>query len=295
MPSVSAGTVPVNKPEVTWTLRNSFETEDDEVAPAKVSFTLNEDSKPNTFVFDAGLLLAVESLNNEANGHFNGNSIGPVIVYSYNNTISAEQHMFRSGAAYQHSWGTVNDKTNQISYLNFTGQYQNNRADTTNSLLFTGYYTFKYADINHTEKLYINAYHQIGNKSSFFYFLGFNIGGEYQDIIKQGSTGTTGSQVRLFGNTSGSLSLRHRGGKTTRLKYLWPKLLEFTCAYTARYAVVNTGGKPDRYIPLFKPSLTYYPANSDDFSLAFSYNNGADPVAGIVNQKYWQLMLQVKL
>lgn len=278
--------------EQTWTVRNAFETADEQADPANASFTLNN-GKANTYLIDVGVLYDFEWLSNHHSGHVVGNSIGPFAVFSRNTTIGKEQNMIRGGGDYGHSWGTIHDGLTRMNYINSTLQYQRNKTDTTHSLLATAYYSFKFADVTDDHKFFVNAYHALAKNSSFFYNLYFNTGLEFQKILQAGAGDPTGLQARLYGNTGLSLALFHQGsGQVSNNKYTWPKLFELTVDYTSRYAYANTEAGQDRYIPLFKPSLTYYPLMDNNLSVGLSYNNGADPVAGIAQQKFWMLAIQ---
>jgi hypothetical protein len=74
----------------------------------------------------------------------------------------------------------------------------------------------------------------------------------------------------------------------------WPKRLELALTYTGRLNVINSVDD-DNYLPLFTPSLTYYPLLTDALSMAVYYQDGQDPVAGLPEQRYWQLSLQFQL
>jgi hypothetical protein len=118
---------------------------------------------------------------------------------------------------------------------------------------------------------------------------------EFQDIF-QSRNDSVGFQSRLYISPSASIALRRpsksqRKGKIVN-HYTWPKLFELTVDYKFRYAFINTVSGSADYIPLFKPSLTYYPGQSQDFSIALSYNSGSDPTAGLKKQKYWELAVQ---
>ena len=71
-------------------------------------------------------------------------------------------------------------------------------------------------------------------------------------------------------------------------------MFEIKVGYTLRNELINTSEVKDNSIPLFKTDFIYYPFFNPDVSLALSYSDGADPVAGLPDQKFWALTLQIK-
>jgi hypothetical protein len=270
-------------------IRNSFESTDEKADPASVSLTMPS-GKPGSYLVDAGIQwnFTKQELTGE---HLKGNSFGPFVVLKRNTMTEKEQKLLKGGFQYQWASGTSSDKYNHINYTSVSVEYLHDWVGKTHSFVSTGYWSYLSNNISDPKKIFINNYHAIGS-SSLFYLLAFNAGLETQRIWENDSD-KTGFQGRLYGNTSFSIALRKPGnGQKTRNKYAWPKLLEISTDYTARYAVINSGTAFDKWQPLFKPSLTYFPLSNSKFSVALSYSNGSDPIAGLASQKFWMLAIQ---
>jgi hypothetical protein len=277
------------------TIRNSFESTDDKADPATVSFTLPS-GKPQSFLIDAGVELDT-SVSFNSNGHLTGYKYGIFAVINKNTLIEKQQNEYRAGGQFQWKWGTQNDDYNSIKYINATLQYAKNQTDTTHSIIATGYFSYLHNRSDTTRSFFVNSYHQI-ESSSIFYSVNFDVGLEFQDVFQAGSS-PTGLQARFYGDGSVNIALRQphsvtgkKGKKTKQNKYTWPKLFELTIDGTARYAYVSTVKGENRYLPLFKPSLSYYPLLNDSLSIGLSFNSGSDPVAGLQQQRFWQLAIQ---
>jgi hypothetical protein len=292
--SVNAPTPkPVSKPAKVnsseLVIRNSFESADETAKPASLSLTM-PDGKKGSYLVDLGLEYSFSEeilTGNKLSGH----SFAPFLVFKRNTEIDQPQNTSKGGLQYQWSFGKSTSELNHVNYLNFTAQYVRDIADSSHSLLATAYYSYLSNNIADPSKVFINNYHMIG-KSDLFYLLAFNAGLEAQNIWLT-SGGKTGFQGRFMGDASASIAWRHpRKGQKTKNSYAWPKQFELSAEYTARYAIVNTGDAFDRWLPLFKPSLSWYPLLNDKFSIALSYNNGSDPTAGLPSQKFWTFAIQ---
>lgn len=288
--AVPKAVISVDLKESDLSMRNSFESADDKADPATASFTLTS-GKPNSYLIDVGVLYSFSHYKwDPATAKKSSLSLGPFAVIDKNTMIDKEQATYRGGMDIDYMWGKKDNSGNIENYINSTIQYQRNQQDTSNSLILTSYFSFKNNNKS-GDKFFINNYNEIGG-SSIFYFFKFNAGLEFQDIFQAG-TSPTGLQARLLGEGAFSLAWRRHGtGQKTKVKELWPKMFELTFDYTSRWAWANTVAGSDRYIPLFKPSLNYYPLFNDKFSVGLSYNDGSDPIAGLPKQKYWQLAVQ---
>lgn len=277
-------------------IRNAFEEPTDKASPAKASFTVPDTGK-NSFLINLGISLDLLWTRQFNNDKIFVQKLSPFAVFNRNTMIDKEQFNYKGGFAYELQFGTGDDNHISVHYLNSALQYIRDKIDSAHSVLLTGYWSYLFNNTQHPEnKFFINYYKMIG-KSSFFYNVSPSAGYEFQDIY-QSKKDSSGFQSRLYLSPSASIALRSPSKSQRKAKntnpYTWPKLFELTVDYKFRYAFINTvTGSPD-YVPLFKPSLTYYPGYSQDFSIALSYNSGADPTAGLNKQKYWELAVQFK-
>jgi hypothetical protein len=270
-------------------IRNAFESADEKADPANISLTM-PNGKSGTYLIDAGIEwnFSKQELNGE---HLTGHSFGPFAVLHRNTETDIEQKLLKGGFQYQWAFGTSNDELNHINYTNVSVEYLRDWIAKSHSFVATAYWSYLSNNVAHPEKLFINNYHAIGS-SDLFYLFAFNAGLETQKIW-QNDTAKTGFQGRLYGNTSFSVALRRpASGQKTKNKYAWPKLIEIGVDYTARYAVMNSGDLYDKWQPLFKPSLTYFPLSTSKFSVALSYSNGSNPIVGLPSQKFWLVAIQ---
>jgi len=283
-PTPKSGSKPAKVSSSELVIRNSFESADEKAKPASISLTM-PDGKKGSYLIDVGLEynFSEETL---TGGRLYGQSFAPFLVFKRNTEIDQPQNTLKGGLQYQLSFGKSTDDLNHVNYINFTAQYVRDIADSSHSVLATAYYSYLSNNIADPSKVFVNSYHMIG-KSNLFYLLTFNAGLEAQNIWLT-SGDKTGFQGRFMGDASMSIAWRHRGkGQKTKNSYAWPKLFELSAEYTARYAVLNTGNAFGTWLPLFKPSLSWYPLLNDKFSIALSYNNGSDPTAGLPSQKFW--------
>jgi hypothetical protein len=224
-------------------------------------------------------------------------SVSPFAVINRNTMIDREQNSYKAGIEYGYIFGLDGNGATKTNYLTSTVQYLRNKTDSDHSILATGNFTLVRSSFDAPQRVVLNTYRSIQG-SAFYYRLEPTAGLELQDVF-QSAKGAQGAQARLYGNMVAKLEWRQPSRNMRKEKVKdhnqWPSFLELALDYTARYSFINTVAGSDRYLPLFEPSLTYFPTVNKDLSLAISYNDGGDPIAGLARQKFWLLAVQFKL
>ncbi|MBV8253337.1 MAG: hypothetical protein JO154_12075 [Chitinophaga sp.] len=281
-------------------IRNAFEEQSDKAEPSKASFSLPDTGK-KSFLIDLGISYDMYWMGLNQKNKINDKKLSPFVVFSRNTLISKEQYSYRTGLAGEYAVGSRNsepqngDIYRSIHYLNATVQYQRNKIDTTHSFITTIYWSYAKGNQTNAERnMFINYYKRIRG-SYFFYYIGPSAGVEFQDIFQAKDT-TIGAQLRLYSNIDGRIAFRWaKKGRREKIKsYSYPKLFEITANYIPRYTLFNGWKNAEIYNPLFKTSLVYYPTFNQDFSIALSYSNGADPIGGLEKQRFWLFAVQFK-
>jgi hypothetical protein len=284
--------------ERSFSVRNAFETPDEEAAPAKASFTI-PDSGKNSYLINVGVSWDWKYSRLTADDNVHTQTFSPFVVFNRNSMIDHEQHSYKAGFDHEIAFGTESDARNKINYVHSSLQYMRDRANRSNSVILTSYFTLLRDEINNPQrKFFINAYMAIVSGSPFYYRFSPTAGLEWQQVFASKEE-PEGAQVRLYANAVGALAWRAPTSAMRKAKVndanQWPKRLELAIDYTARINFINSVSGSDNYIPLFVPSLTYFPLLNDMLSLTLFYQSGADPVAGLTRQRFWQLALQFQL
>ncbi len=277
-----------------FSVRNAFEDPSETASPARLSFTLPENGK-NSWLVNLGI--SYSWIKTDTTVRYKQYMLSPFIVFNRNTMIGIEQYNFKAGAAFQYVYGQPGPVEN-LHTVNLTGQYMRNVIDSNSSLILTGYWTLFHDNLSRpAQDVFINHYKQMLG-SSFFYYLQPTAGLEFQDIFLA-TDQATGFQARVYLNPSLSIAWRHPSAVEIKSgdinPYHWPKILELTVSYVARFNYINSLKGSENYVPLFTPALTWFPTRTQDFSVAFSYSAGSDPVAGLRKQDFWQLALQLKI
>ncbi|HTL08354.1 MAG TPA: hypothetical protein VL307_08870, partial [Chitinophagaceae bacterium] len=138
----------------------------------------------------------------------------------------------------------------------------------------------------------LTDYMNIGN-SGFLYYLAPSTGLEYQQRYAAKNPAIEGAITRWY--FSMDARLRFKNGKGFTRRYLGLTLFELTANYTGRKKIGSNLAIPENYTHLFKTEFSYYPLQTENFSIGLSYNNGEDPISAIELQNFWQLAFKLKL
>lgn len=275
-------------------IRNGFEEVEEKADPAQISFTIPEKGQ-SSFLINGGVSWEFFTKWKNANGKNISNKIAPFAVLQRNNMIDKEQFLYRAGGEFQTIWGKDNPNKILNNYINTTASYLHDRIDTSHSALITCYYTIFKGGVDNTFRL--NNIKNFGT-SRIAYFVSPSAGLEGQQKFAS-KTDSIGFQGRIYFDVDASIIYRApskiQKNNPLATNEMWPKYVELSIGYTMRYNFVNTIADADKFIPLFKPKLSFYPTHDDNLSLALSYNIGADPIAGLKYQKFWMLALTFQI
>jgi len=268
-------------------LRKGLETKDDKDKPAVFSLTWPKDGKANSYLVNAGLGL---NLNHIKKGK-SILDITPSFVFNRNNQIKKEQHNYKSLVSVNWQFGKedTSNHCHQYVLLFPTVQHMWNRIDTSRSFFTTLYGTWMYKSDNTLFAL--NNYRNFG-KSGLLYYIGPIVGLEYQDRYNVKNASTKGSITRFYWAMDVRLAIK-RGNEANQA--LGFKRFEAALSYAQRHELGSNLPVKEGIIHLFKTEFSFFPANTDDVSLALSYNEGQDPIAAIEKQNFWQLAFKLKL
>lgn len=292
----------IDNKNVLWpqvSIREAFEDISEKAKPAKAAVTWPQD-KSNEYMVNAGLSISLNHIARKtlASGDERNRILSPsaFVVYNRNTLIKKLQNQLKIGLGLEYVFGKsgYSPDWNSFGYWNNTLQYANNIKDTSKSVIIT---TMVSPFRNNTtgDGVFWNSKKQIFDR--FFYILSPSAGLELQNIYTATKKEKEGAIFRPNANASVSLLImkrqRNAAGALTPA-YGWPTLFEVKTTYVARYELINTTGINEGYVPLFKTDFSYYPLATDNVSLTLSYSDGADPVAGLEKQTFWQLGIQIK-
>jgi len=301
-------------------IRKTFETKTNEDNKAAIlSFTVPGKGS-NSFLLNAGIGIDFKkTITNTFRNTFNG-----FFVFNRNTLVDKEQHNYKLGI-------TANQVFIHNAHTSFFGintfEYLHDYIDTTHSLVYTSYWhpvikggPVSIGGYSLTDHIFLlNVAPQAGFEyqniidanSSFkkgydlrgFFSIGLNM------IVKKKASFTT-EQVKanrlaaLLGdpandnkqiaNVKPGLQAGPTDAEKTIPKRFWPRLAELSFVYNGRYSLKNKDSNFDRYIPLFTAELTLYPLPDDNFTFGVSFNSGANPIDGTLDQKFWLFSLKFK-
>jgi hypothetical protein len=259
-------------------LRRSFETSDQVSEPAQVQVTVPAHQKAD-WVLDAGLSADIARIDQTTTTNI-------IVEYHRNTALSAAQNNFQAGYGLNY-FGDKATGLNSIITLNL--KYVRDFMAAFNSAAITGNYTVFNEDkglrMNHSGYL---------NDRMYTYNFGPSVGFEYQYLV---AAKDNGNIVRLLGNLSTAIALDKKQTTVEAANSAPKKTLELSLSGTVREAVVNGTSNGEAYTQLYKAGLSYYIVNSKilNASLCASYNYGSNPLAGLTQQSYWQITLQLEL
>ncbi|HLA53335.1 MAG TPA: hypothetical protein VK618_08515 [Flavitalea sp.] len=283
--------------EKSLSIRNAFESASEIPAPAQAAFTI-PDSGRASYQINLGVAWNWNYSRIGLDDRVKIHSFSPFAVLNRNTMIDDEQHNYKLGFDHEFSFGTENDQRNSVNFLHSSLQFMNDRTTRSRSFIATSYFSLLRDELQDPAgRLFVNAYKQIRQLPSVYYRVSPEAGLEWQATNGSGDQ-YDGTQARIYASLRAALCWRAPTAvmrkSNRRDPNQWPKRLELALSYTGRLNFINTVDGDD-YLPLFTPSLTYYPLLTDALSLAVYYQNGEDPLAGLPKQKYWQLSLQFQL
>lgn len=270
-------------------IREAFEDVSDKQKPAKGTITWQEGEKP-TFMLNAGLALSLNRFCNKETEKESRMTFSLFAVYNRNTLIKKYQELFKTGGSMEYRFGKTREESNAYGYWNNAVQYVNNIKDTSKSVLITSYISPFRNSIKKKPGVFLNSQQHLFDR--FGILLSPQAGLEYQNTFTAKAKKNEGNVLRS--NVSSSVSLLIMKKDKATKPDAWPKMFEIRASYTMRNEILNTTGVKDSYIPLFKADLIYYPFFNSNVSLALTYSDGSDPVAGLPEQKFWILSLQIR-
>jgi uncharacterized protein (UPF0305 family) len=284
--------------EKSFSVREAFESPDEQASPAKASFTI-PDSGRSSYLINIGLSWDWKYSRPTNDDKVHIQTFSPFVVFNRNSMIDNQQHSYKTGFDHEFVFGTESDDQNRISYVHSSLQYMRDKAHRSNSVILTSYYTMVRDNIRHPdETFFISAYKAIKAGSTFYYRFDPTAGLEWQQVFASKEE-PEGAQVRIYANARGTFAWRAPTAAMMKTGVTdpnqWPKRLEFALDYTARINFINSVNGSRGYVPLFVPSLTYFPLLNDVLSLTLFYQSGADPIAGLAKQRFWQMALRFQL
>jgi hypothetical protein len=278
--------------KVVWTqlsIREAFEDVNDKQKPAKSTITWPQGESP-LFMVNAGLALSINRICNRYKENESRTTFSAFAVYNRNTLIKKYQDLFKAGGSVEYRFGKTTDEVISYGYWNTTMQYVDNRKDTANSVLLTSYISPFRMSNKKNPGIFLNDQQRLF--WIFDFMLSPQAGIEYQNTFRAKDPKLKGNIFRSYIGASISLFILKPEKNTKADK--WNNMFELRAGYTLRNELINTSEVKDNSIPLFKTDFIYYPFFNSNVSLALSYNDGADPVAGLADQKFWMLTLQIR-
>lgn len=270
-------------------IREAFEDVNDKQKPAKTTITWPQGESP-LFMVNAGLALSINKICNRGKDNESRLTLSAFSVYNRNTLIKKYQDLFKAGGGIEYRFGKTTDYIQSYGYWNTAIQYVNNRKDTAKSLLITSYISPFRTKVDGRQGLFWNDQQRLFG--IFDFMLSPQAGFEYQNTFRAKDPKLKGNIFRSYIGATISLFILKPGKNIKADK--WRNMFELRAGYVLRNELLNTSEVNDNSIPLFKTDFIYYPFLDSNVSLALSYNDGADPVAGLADQKFWMLTLQIR-
>ncbi len=261
----------------------------DKQKPAKGTITWPDGESP-LYMVNAGLALTINKICNRGKDYESRLSFSAFSVYNRNSLIKKYQDLFKAGSGIEYRFGKTTDNVSLYGYWNTAVQYVNNRKDTSKSFLVTSYISPFRTKNEGRRGVFFNDQQRLFG--IFDFMLSPQAGFEYQNTIRAKNIKYEGNILRS--HLSATISLFILKKEKYKKSDKWLNMFEIKAGYTLRNELLNSSDVKDKSIPLFKTDFIYYPFFNPNVSLALSYNDGADPVAGLPDQKFWMLTLQIR-
>lgn len=274
-------------------IRKGIDDKDDKEKPGVFSLTWPQDGKANSYLINAAASLNFSHII-KGRGRID---LTPSFAFNRNNQVKKDQYNMKGLFAADIYLGKIDDvkKTHQLFRIYPTIQYMRDKIDSSTSFFSTAYFTW----VVKNPRFQLNNYINFGN-SGFLFYVGPAIGIEYQNRFNVKKIDTKGNITRFF--FGGDVRLAFKDGKEVpvnaagiKKRYLGNKLFELTFNYSGRKELSSNLIKKEGFIYLLKTEFSYYPLRTEALSFGLLYNDGEDPIAAILNQKFFQFAIKLKL
>lgn len=256
----------------------SMQTYESQQEPAQFQFTLPHEGS-SSWLLNAAASVGLKPLSK-------GTLTSKFVAEFHRNTlIDDEQYNYQAGYQFEIMDG---DGSKLTPYITGNVKYVRDQIADKHSLA---------ASVNalpyyHPDKGFVLGSPGYFNSENFTYVVAPSIEFQYQEYFA--SATHSGSILRPIVNLSNSLAFNKEA------KYAPLKLLELTFNYVWRYALINSTANEEGRTSLLKTGLNYYlysgaTGKSSPVSLGINYNQGSDPLNGLLKQRYWLFSLQVKI
>lgn len=274
-------------------IRKAFDTETvaDE-KPATASLTL-PDSGDAHYLINVGIGYAIDE------------KLSIFALFNRNTLIDEEQHNFKSG--FTGDFKIINRNSTFAFLTNTTIEYMRNYIDTTHNGLFTSYW-YPWSKVG-----LIKLGDYANRNDAVTFYLKPQVGVEWQQTFESNSEAKKGYDVRVFYGLGLNLLFRKQtqvvGLRTSDSPGLFQtrnqkqrnrsetgnrRYLELKVGYEGRSSAFNDREDIEKYNPLFRAEVQWYPFETENFNLGISYYNGANPVEGIARQEYFAFTINFK-
>ena len=274
-------------------LRKAIENKDDKDKPAMLSLTFPK-GKENSFLLNAGLgvsLLWTKVTRNAGSTAQRQRwlELIPSLVYNRNTEIEKIQNNVKGVLAATYLKGHIDtaSKTHGFFKAYPTLQYMRNKVDTTSSYFATAYFTWVLKE----KGFMLSNYWALGN-SGIDIFLSPALGIEYKDRFEVKKPTQAGTVTRFY--YGGDFRIAINIGKE-EIRSLNPKAFEIILTYAGRKELSSTMKEKEGDLYLFKSEFAVYPLLTDKVSFSLLRSDGADPIAALPKQEFWQFAIKLKL
>lgn len=266
-------------------LRQSFETADTKSEPAQLQLSFPHGGK-ESWLLNAGISVKVLPLS------WRSYTSKLVAEYHRNNQINEEQNNLQFGYGFR--WFERSARKNIRSVITGNLKYVRDVIDSVNSFALTGNYTL----YNKNRKGFKwNAPGYIDDEDYTYRFTPY-IGFEFQQLLSSNAFTRAGPILRPLANISLSFSRNRKfESDTDRINKEPSRLVELVVSYTGRYALINNTGNDEGYSKLLNTGINYYFIDNKKLSasLGGTYTYGSNPLAGLKQQQFWQISLQIEI
>jgi hypothetical protein len=213
--------------------------------------------------------------------------------YHRNSLIDEEQHNWQTGFS-STIRTNIRRNTEQTTYKQWyftpTLKFSRNLQDTASSIIFN----MDAIPFRSGEKgINLNTYTIRGSRK-LIHLLGLNPGLEFQNNFSAKQKANDGAILRPLLKFQYLLAGNRQ--RTPEVEMITPdKTWEISLDYTARYAVVNSTLRSEKFTQLIRAGADYYLlTNPVQISFGLSYNYGSDPAQGLKKQHFYLATLSLQ-